>query len=86
MHKSNVSTDIFIDPVCWMRVRAEKKDLRATHLMRTYYFCSEACRKAFEANPEAYLDSKPSGHAGWWKLSLKRLGKSISRKPNASYQ
>jgi len=45
------------DPVCGMK--ADKaKALRADFAGHTYYFCSQACQRAFEANPAHYLDGR----------------------------
>jgi uncharacterized protein len=41
------------DPVCGMRVDRSKA-LTASYGGQTYYFCSEACRSSFEADPERY--------------------------------
>ena len=42
------------DPICGMeiveRTAPEKSEYKGT----TYYFCSPACKKAFEKNPEKY--------------------------------
>jgi len=43
-----------IDPVCGMRIEADDAAATAEHDGRTYYFCSEACRDAFVADPGAY--------------------------------
>jgi P-type Cu+ transporter len=48
-----------VDPVCGMRVSAETKH-RATHEDIPYFFCSDGCRKKFEADPQLYL--KPADH------------------------
>jgi uncharacterized protein len=45
------------DPVCGMTVDRSKA-LSLEHGGRTYYFCSEECRGAFESDPEAYV-AKP---------------------------
>jgi YHS domain-containing protein len=42
------------DPVCGMRIEADDAAATAEHDGRTYYFCSEACRDAFVADPAAY--------------------------------
>ena len=42
------------DPVCKMKVEERKATATAKHTGRIYYFCSEACKKAFEANPDKY--------------------------------
>ena len=42
------------DPVCRMTV-AEDARVRHTHDGVTYGFCSEACKRAFAEDPDAYL-------------------------------
>ena len=66
-------TYLYIDPVCWAKVSSDMKDFRTTYLMRTYYFCSESCLKAFDADPEKYLDSLSSKRKGWGKHYLTRF-------------
>lgn len=80
MKKSATSNPIFIDPVCYMKVSSGNKNLMLTYKMRSYYFCAEACLKAFEATPEKYLDSKPRNRKGWWGRYLDRLKKSTDGK------
>jgi len=43
------------DPVCGMEVSPERVAARSAYRGRTYSFCTEACRKQFEANPAAYV-------------------------------
>ncbi len=43
------------DPVCKMQVDEEKAAAKAEHMGKTYYFCSEGCKKAFEADPHKYM-------------------------------
>jgi adenylate cyclase len=43
-----------IDPVCGMRIDTEDAAATLEHDGTTYYFCSEACREAFVADPTAY--------------------------------
>lgn len=43
------------DPVCGMTVDPETAAGKAEYKGKTYYFCSEGCRKAFEENPERYV-------------------------------
>jgi len=47
-----------IDPVCGMTI--EEKDAIATSTYKgtTYYFCSEACKKDFDKNPEAFIGER----------------------------
>jgi len=43
-----------IDPVCGMRIDPDDAVGTAEHGGTTYYFCSEACREAFVAEPAAF--------------------------------
>ena len=52
-----------LDPVCGMEVDAKKvaaAGRTATHDGHTYYFCSDECKKKFEAEPAKYIE--PHGH------------------------
>ncbi len=80
MKKSTPSPQVYIDPVCLMKVNFNQKDLRFTHKMRTYYFCSESCRKAFEMDPLKYLEPKTAKRKGWWGRYLERLEKATGGK------
>ena len=42
------------DPVCGMRIDPDDAAATVEHDGKTYYFCSEACRDAFIADPDAY--------------------------------
>lgn len=81
MKKSTPSTTTYIDPVCLMNVDPATKDYTFTYRMRTYYFCAEACCKAFEANPEKYLTQNASKRQGLWQRYLGRLNKVTGGKP-----
>jgi YHS domain-containing protein len=81
MEKSKSPKQNFIDPVCLMKVAPDKKEFKFTYKMRTYYFCAESCRQAFEANPDKYLESKPAKRKGWWGRYLERLNKATGGKP-----
>ncbi|MGA6948831.1 MAG: permease [Solirubrobacterales bacterium] len=57
------------DPVCGMKVDRTKA-LRAEHAGRTYFFCSDDCRSAFQADPGGYTrkerapaEAPAAGHA-----------------------
>lgn len=52
------------DPVCGMLVDPEKAAGRAAHAGQTYYFCSQACLRNFQANPGVYLKELGSGSGG----------------------
>ncbi|MFB3826331.1 MAG: efflux RND transporter periplasmic adaptor subunit [Bryobacteraceae bacterium] len=47
------------DLVCGMDVDAKDANaIKAQHRGKTYYFCSDHCRKAFLANPDKYIPKK----------------------------
>jgi Cu+-exporting ATPase len=50
------------DPVCGMDVDPATSTQKSEHASKTYYFCGPGCRKAFEAEPDKFLDPayKPS--------------------------
>ena len=52
-----------IDPVCKMEIEEGGAAHRLEYQGNKYYFCSAACRNAFEKSPGKYLKEKP-----WWKL------------------
>lgn len=43
-----------IDPVCKMSVEPDRAVARAEHAGQVYHFCSDACHKAFVADPKKY--------------------------------
>ena len=43
------------DPVCGMTVAADQSSYPLEHDGVTYYFCRAGCRRAFEADPAAYV-------------------------------
>ncbi|HEY6297112.1 MAG TPA: XdhC family protein [Streptosporangiaceae bacterium] len=45
-----------IDPVCGMTVTADTSGRPLPHDGADYYFCSAGCRRAFEKDPDAYLE------------------------------
>ena len=80
MKKTISSPEIFIDPVCMMPVASGNKNFMFTYQMRTYYFCTEACRKAFATNPDKYLESMSPKRKGLWGRYLERLNKATGGK------
>jgi membrane fusion protein, copper/silver efflux system len=47
------------DLVCGMDVDPQSpKTLKAQYKGKTYYFCSDTCKKSFEANPEKYIQKE----------------------------
>ena len=45
----------FKDPVCGMQVSRMTAIDEFTYSGKTYYFCAQSCREAFEADPEKYI-------------------------------
>jgi Cu+-exporting ATPase len=52
------------DPVCGMRVDPQTARRTSEHEGRTYYFCSPACKKAFDAEPRRHLENPGGGGMG----------------------
>ena len=50
----------YIDPVCHMKVDQSSAVAPFNFDGDTYYFCAEGCRKAFMADPDKYLVTKPA--------------------------
>jgi YHS domain-containing protein len=75
------SAHYFIDPVCQMKVAGDSKVRPFEFRSGTYHFCAESCRKAFMADPEKYLISKPAKRKGLWGRYLDRLNKATGGKP-----
>lgn len=44
------------DPVCGMKFFPEKAAAKIEYKGQVYYFCAEACRTQFEAEPERFLN------------------------------
>ncbi|MBI2486372.1 MAG: YHS domain-containing protein [Deltaproteobacteria bacterium] len=42
------------DPVCGMEVEENKENEKSEYEGKTYYFCSKACKSAFDKNPKKY--------------------------------
>jgi Cu+-exporting ATPase len=59
------------DPVCGMDINPESTHPVYSYKGDTYYFCIEACRTAFEKNPEKYIKPK-----GFFSRFLDRMAKS----------
>ena len=42
------------DPVCGMAIEAAKAAGASSHEGKLYYFCAEACKQQFDADPAKY--------------------------------
>jgi len=45
------------DPVCGMEVEEKKAAAKVDYEGQTYYFCAEACKRAFERDPAKYAQT-----------------------------
>jgi YHS domain-containing protein len=45
-----------IDPICKMEVDETKAVATSEYKNKTYYFCAMGCKKAFDEDPEKYLE------------------------------
>jgi YHS domain-containing protein len=74
------SSKTVIDPVCGMQVDPCAADLVAEYNDRTFYFCAQGCRQAFESDPAKYFAQTSTKKKGWWGRYLDRLNKSTDGK------
>ena len=42
------------DPVCGMDVDTKPGAIQSSYQGKTYYFCSEGCKRSFEKDPKRY--------------------------------
>ena len=71
-----------IDPVCGMRVDRNTKVKPVDYEGHSYVFCAEACREAFENEPQRYLVATcGKKHKGIWQRYLDRLNKATGGQP-----
>jgi Cu+-exporting ATPase len=54
IHKES-EMDRVRDPVCGMMIDPDTAAARVTHESREIFLCSDECRRAFQADPEAYV-------------------------------
>jgi YHS domain-containing protein len=45
-----------IDPVCNMEVDPQTAEYKSEYKGQTYYFCSFACKRQFDQEPEAFTN------------------------------
>ncbi len=48
------------DPVCGMDVDEKKAPARSEYKGKTYYFCAQGCKVAFDKEPEKYIGKAAS--------------------------
>jgi YHS domain-containing protein len=63
------------DPVCGMEVDPETAPAKSEQEGTTYYFCAEACKAQFDADPGKYVGGAPTAEAAaegpsrrWWEF------------------
>lgn len=55
------------DPICGMQVNENSIAAKSEYLGKTFYFCCNGCKKAFDANPAKYAGGEGKGmseHSG----------------------
>jgi YHS domain-containing protein len=72
----------FIDPVCGMPVNPATAPATTCYNGMRLYFCAEACKKAFAAEPQKFSVSK---RKGFWRRYLDRLNKATGGRPPACH-
>ena len=50
------------DPVCGMDVDPKTAAAKSDYQGKTYYFCSQGCKKAFDKEPQKYVEKADSSH------------------------
>ena len=80
MQNQKQSSHVFVDPVCLMDVDPGGPDIQSTFKAKTYHFCAEGCKKAFESDPGKFLSGKQPKKKGWWGRYLDRLEKATGGK------
>jgi YHS domain-containing protein len=58
-----------------MTVEPGKTELISIHRGNRYWFCAEACRSAFDNNPNKYLELKAKKKKGWFGRFLEHMAK-----------
>jgi len=58
MSNSDKSKNKTTDPVCGMSVDPAKAAASSSHGGKTYFFCSDGCKRKFDNSPDQYLQTK----------------------------
>jgi len=45
------------DPVCGMKVDEKRSEFQTQFAGKKYFFCSDECRQAFQADPDEYVET-----------------------------
>ncbi len=68
----------YIDPVCGMQVDPATPAAQTRYNGLEIYFCAEACKKTFDAEPQSY---NLRHRKGFWRRYLDRLNKATGGRP-----
>lgn len=49
---------MFKDPICGMEVDPKTAAGKSEYEGQTYYFCSNGCKKAFDKEPQKYVNTQ----------------------------
>ena len=52
------------DPVCGMEIDPKTAAGKSDYQEKTYYFCSQGCKKAFDKEPQKYAGNAEDSHSG----------------------
>jgi YHS domain-containing protein len=61
------------DVVCGMEIDPKESAGKSEYQGATYYFCSETCKRDFDADPQKYLPAEPAAAPAapgkrWWEF------------------
>ena len=76
--------ETFLDPVCGMKVSAERNGGTTQHNGRTYYFCCGHCLEKFKANPGAYLLPQGAARPGGGLMGIGTAGAALPKEQGAA--
>lgn len=48
-----------VDPVCKMEIYEKTAKYKSEYQGKTYYFCAEMCKNAFDEKPNKYIQHSP---------------------------
>jgi YHS domain-containing protein len=71
-------TESYVDPVCGMEVAPQSAASSVCYNGIQLYFCAEACKRAFESDPQSYTLTR---RKGFWRRYLDRLRKTTGGRP-----
>ena len=77
MSQAAACNEVSVDPVCGMSVDQSNTGITSEHNGQTFHFCADACRQAFEADPQKYFKPKKKG---MWGRYMDRLQKATGGK------